>query len=148
MITDWCGEDLASAIDGIVEGAVVAIGEEEVRVRADTLEAVAIALRDRPELDFRLLNFVTAVDYVDHFEVVYRLTSLTHERSATLKVRCGEGRSDPEVPSVCGVWRGADLQEREIYDLMGITFAGHPNMKRIALWEGFPGHPLRKDFLG
>ena len=51
------------------------------------------------------------------------------------------------MPSVIGLWQGADFQEREIYDLMGIKFEGHPNMKRIFLWEGFPGYPLRKDFL-
>ena len=147
MITAWRGEDLASAIEGIAAGAVEAVGEEEVWLRADALAEVAEGLRDGPDLDFKLLNFMTAVDYIDHFEVVYRLTSLTRGRSAVLKVRCGEGRADPEAPSVCAVWRGADLQEREVWDLMGIRFAGHPNMKRIALWEGFPGHPLRKDFL-
>ena len=58
------------------------------------------------------------------------------------------GREEPELPSVISVWRGADLQEREVWDLMGIRFEGHPNMKRIMLWERFPGHPHRKDFLG
>ena len=147
MITAWRGEELASTIEGIVAGAVEEIGEQEVWVRADALAQVAEGLRSGPGLDFDLLNFVTAVDYIDHFEVVYRLTSLVRSRSAVLKVRCGEGRADPAVPSVYHVWRGADLQEREVWDLMGIRFEGHPNMKRIALWEGFPGHPLRKDFL-
>ncbi len=58
-----------------------------------------------------------------------------------------EGRGDASVPSVMSVWRGADLQEREAYDLMGVRFEGHPNMKRLMLWEGFEGHPLRKDYL-
>ena len=57
------------------------------------------------------------------------------------------GREEPTAPSVVGVWQGADFQEREIWDLMGVHFTGHPNMKRIMLWEGFAGHPLRKDFL-
>ena len=57
------------------------------------------------------------------------------------------GREELSAPSVISVWQGADLQEREIWDLMGIHFEGHPNMKRVLLWEGFPGHPLRKDFL-
>ncbi len=57
-----------------------------------------------------------------------------------------EGRDEPVVPSVVSVWRGADLQEREIWDLMGVSFVGHPNLKRLVTWEGFPGHPLRKDF--
>jgi len=147
MITPWRGDELATVIDGIAAGAVEVACDDVVWLKAEPLVEVAQALRDRPDLDFKLLNFVTAVDYIDHFEVVYRLTSLVHSRSAMLKVRCGEGRADPEVPSVAGVWRGADLQEREIWDLMGIRFAGHPNMKRIVLWDGFPGHPLRKDFL-
>ncbi len=67
--------------------------------------------------------------------------------SAILKTRC-HTRDEPKVPSVVEVWRGADLQEREVWDLMGVHFEGHPNMKRILLWEEFPGHPLRKDFLG
>jgi NADH-quinone oxidoreductase subunit C len=62
-----------------------------------------------------------------------------------IRTRCFS-RVNPTLPSVIGLWQGADLQEREIYDLMGITFEGHPNMKRIFLWEGFPGYPLRKDF--
>jgi NADH-quinone oxidoreductase subunit C len=63
-----------------------------------------------------------------------------------LKARCYD-RENPVLPSVVGLWRTADFQEREIYDLLGISFTGHPNLKRIALWEGFEGHPLRKDFL-
>jgi NADH-quinone oxidoreductase subunit C len=104
-------------------------------------------LRDRPEFTFDLLNSLTAVDYIGHFEVVYHLTSLRQNRRAVVKVKCGEGRKEPVVPSVVSIWRAADFQEREVYDLMGIRFTGHPNLKRIMLWEGFPGHPLRKDFV-
>jgi NADH-quinone oxidoreductase subunit C len=92
------------------------------------------------------LSGVTAVDYIDHFELVYHLTSLPMNSRAVLKTKCGWGREEPIVPSVTPVWRGAELQEREIWDLMGIRLEGHPNLKRIMLWEGFPGHPLRKDF--
>ena len=96
---------------------------------------------------FNLLNSVTSVDRISHFEVVYRLTSIQNNESAVVKIKCGEGRSGPNVKSVVSVWRGAELQEREIYDLMGIMFEGHPNMKRLLLWENFEGHPLRKDFI-
>ena len=89
---------------------------------------------------------LTAVDYIDYFEVVYRLTSLRHNHSAVLKTRVYE-RDEPVVPSVVPVWKGADLQEREVFDLMGVRFEGHPDLKRIPTWEGFEGHPLRKDFL-
>ena len=64
-----------------------------------------------------------------------------------VKTRVGLGRTDASVPSVVPIWRGADYQEREVWDLLGIRFEGHPNHKRIMLWEGFPGHPLRKDYV-
>ncbi len=75
----------------------------------------------------------------------YHLTSLQHNHGLVMKVRV-EGRDKPALPSVVGLWRSADYQEREIFDLMGIVFNGHPNLKRIVLWDGYQGHPLRKDF--
>jgi hypothetical protein len=91
---------------------------------------------------------VTAVDRFDDgfFEVVYHLQSISKNQITTLKVRTAD-RQAPELPSLTSVWYGAHLQEREIYDLMGIRFTGHPNLKRMFLWEGFAGWPLRKDFL-
>ena len=147
MTRPWSGEELAAAIGGFAPGAVVAHSKDAVWVQPGSWLAVASGLRDRPDFTFDLLNSVSASDYVGHFEVVYHLTSLRQNRSAVVKVKCGEGRRDPAVPSVYSVWRGADLQEREAYDLMGIRFEGHPNLKRIMLWDGFPGHPLRKDFV-
>ena len=103
-------------------------------------------MRDDPDSDFQFLNAISAVDYVEYFEVVYHLTSLRRQHTAVVKYRV-YGRESLSVPSVYDVWRGADFQEREVWDLMGIHFDGHPNMKRIMLWEGFDGHPLRKDYL-
>ena len=71
---------------------------------------------------------------------------MKYNHTLVLKTRCYD-RNSAVVPSVVKLWRGADLQEREIYDLMGITFQGHPNLRRIVLWEGFQGYPLRKDYL-
>ena len=71
---------------------------------------------------------------------------MVHNHSLTIKTRV-YGRENPSLPSVVSLWRSADHQEREIYDLMGITFEGHPNMKRIVLWPEFKGHPQRKDYL-
>ena len=102
-------------------------------------------LKTAEGLKFDYLNYITAVDYYNYFEVVYMLTSLEFNRSIVLKVRCYT-RDNPTVPSLTGLYQGADWQEREVYDLMGITFQGHPNLKRIFLWEGFDGYPLRKDF--
>jgi NADH-quinone oxidoreductase subunit C len=108
------------------------------------LRKVAEYLKTTPELDFDYLDMVTAADYSDHFELIYRLLSLNHNSLMTLKVRCD--RSRPSVPSLAGLWHGAANQEREIYDLFGIEFTAHPDLRRIVLWEGYQGHPLRKDF--
>jgi len=115
-------------------------------VNNDSLLAVAAFLKETPSLGFDYLNYITAIDYYDHFEVVYQLTSVKHNHSVVVKTRCHE-RENPVLPSLVIIWQAADYQEREIYDLMGIGFEGHPNMKRIVLWEGFQGHPLRKDYL-
>lgn len=140
------GTDLAQRIESQIPGSVVASDAADVWVRSEAMHDALQLLRDGDDLDFQFLNAVTAVDYVEFFELIYHLTSLRRNASCTVKTRL-YSREDPSAPSVIDLWRGAELQEREIYDLMGITFQGHPNMKRILLWEGFPGHPLRKDFI-
>ena len=147
MTVAWRGKDLADAIEAFAPGSVTDHNETDAWVSPSALVEVGGGLRDRPEFRFDLLSSLTAVDYIDHFEVVYHLTSLPRNMKAVLKVKCGYGREDPALPSVTGIWRGAELQEREAWDLMGIRFEGHPNHKRIMLWEGFPGHPLRKDYV-
>src|SRR5690606_17504821 len=126
--------------------AVVAADHTGTWVEPSSLVEVCTFLRDAPEHDYKMLASLTAVDYVEYFDVVYHLTSLTRNARTVLKVRA-YGRGEPEVPSVVPVWKGADLQEREVWDLMGIRFMGHPNLKRLLTWEGFKGHPLRRDYL-
>jgi NADH-quinone oxidoreductase subunit C len=140
------GKEIATQIEEKFPESVVESSERNVVVKSDSLLDVAALLKDTPDLEFDYLNYITAVDYYDHFEVVYMLSSLEHNHSLVIKTRCYE-RESPTLPSVVHLWQGADFQEREIYDFMGIKFEGHPNMKRIFLWEGFPGHPLRKDFM-
>jgi NADH-quinone oxidoreductase subunit C len=120
-------------------------GEGWLRVASPDLLAVFRFLRDDPRLDFVYLSSLTAVDRLEFFEIVYHLQSLRLNHLAVVKVRLE--RDDPVIPSVSGIWLGAHLQEDEAYDLMGIRFEGHPNLRRIFLWEGFAGWPLRKDFL-
>ena len=103
-------------------------------------------MKNNKKFQFNYLKSISAVDYVEFFEVVYHLDSLITNTSLVLKSKL-YGRDGNSINSVISVWKGAELQEREIWDLMGIFFEGHPNMKRILLWEGFKGHPLRKDFL-
>ena len=140
------GEELGHHLQTAISEAVDGWDGIDLRVKPDTVLDTCRYLREAPDLQFNLLNAISAVDCVDHFELVYHLTSTVHHHSAVLKVRLF-GREEPSVASVIGVWQGADFQEREIWDLMGINFTGHPNMKRIMLWEGFEGHPLRRDYL-
>lgn len=141
------GEDAARRINDAIPGAAVDFDQTAVWVKPESILDSARLLKHDESLDFSFLNAISAVDYIEYFEMVYHLLSLRRNSSLVVKSRL-YGRENLEAPSVCEVWKGADLQEREVWDLMGIHFEGHPNMKRILLWEGFPGHPLRKDFLG
>ena len=141
--------DLASSLPRIPFGGssvVFDASAADVYITAARAADVARFLRDDPDLALEYLVELTAVDYIDYFEVVYRMVSFRHNHTAVMKTRVYD-RDHAVTPSVTPVWKGAELQEREVYDLMGIRFQGHPNMKRIMLWEGFDGHPLRKDFL-
>ncbi len=145
MTVSLSGTEVARKITENCPNAVAEASDQVVVVKSEPLFEVAEYLKNSPEFDFDYLSAITAVDYYDYFELVYQLTSLKHNHSLVLKTRCYE-RDKPAVPSVVGLWRGADFQEREIYDLMGISFEGHPNLKRIVLWQGFEGYPLRKDY--
>ena len=140
------GETLARRLQEATPDAVVEWNDVAVWVRPEAMGSVATFLHDDPEIDFAFLNAISAIDFVEHFELVYHFTSLAKEHTGVVRSRV-YGREEPTAASVVNVWKGADFQEREIWDLMGIRFTGHPNMKRIMLWEGFDGHPLRKDFL-
>ncbi len=146
MTTALPTREVAKQITERYPDAVLETSDTTILIKGESLLDVATFLKDTPELEFDYLAHITAVDYYDYFEVIYQLTSIKHNHSLLVKTRC-YGRENPSLPSVVSLWRGADYQEREIYDLMGITFAGHPNMKRIVLWQGFQGHPLRKDYL-
>jgi NADH-quinone oxidoreductase subunit C len=139
--------EIATRLEERFPGCFEEGGRDSLLFKAGSLLDVAAFLKETPDLKFDYLNYVTAVDYYQYFEVVYQLTSLEHNRSVVFRTRA-YGRDNPTVPSVTGLWRGADFQEREVYDLMGIKFEGHPNLKRIFLWEGFQGYPLRKDWNG
>lgn len=146
-MTIWLsGIDIAGFVRTRLPEAVVDANEVWFEVAPAHVLSTARLLRDEPSLSFEMATNVTAVDWEEWFEVVYHLQSLTHNHIATLKMRVYD-REQPEVPSLVPVWYGAHLQETEVYDLFGIRFSGHPNLRRIFLWDGFSGWPLRKDFL-
>jgi NADH-quinone oxidoreductase subunit C len=140
------GQEIASRITERFPDSVIFSDKNTVIVKSYDVYKVAEFLKNTPEYDFNYLADLTSADYLDYFEVIYHLVSLEHNHSLTLKTRCYD-RDNPVVPTVYNLWRSADYQEREIYDLMGISFEGHPNLKRLFLWEGFPGHPQRRDYL-
>lgn len=93
---------------------------------------------------FNILRNLTAVDYLEYIEVVYHLYSLPFRQSITVKTRCS--MEDSQVPSAIAIWPAANFQEREVYDLLGVSFTGHPDLRRILLRDEFVGHPLRKTY--
>lgn len=146
MTTAVSGSDLAEVLGQRLLHSVTDSDAGAVWVTPEALLDVCRFLHDDSSQAYDLLSSVTAVDYVEFFDVVYHLTSISRNASTVLKVRL-YGREAPTVASVTSVWSGADLQEREIYDLLGVKFTGHPNLKRMLTWEGFQGHPLRRDYL-
>ena len=127
-------------------------GDTTAVVQRDALEEVLRFCRDAPALRFEMLTDLTAADYLKYpgredgprFEVVYQLYSLTHNHRLRLKVRIDE--DDAVVPSAVTLWPIADWLEREVWDMFGVRFAGHPDLRRLLLYEEFVGHPLRKDY--
>ena len=104
-------------------------------------------LRNKPELRYDLLVDLTGVDYIgreQRFEVVYHFFSMKKNHRLRLKVRLEA--ADPVAPSLTGLWPVADWFEREVWDMFGIRFKGHPDLRRILMYEEFEGHPLRKDY--
>ena len=124
-----------------------AYGDDFAVVRSDALVESATFLRDDPELQYNFLLDVTAVDYPQRsprFEVVYHFFSLSFRHRVRLKVPA-DG-ANPEVPTLVGLWKAANWFEREVWDMFGIRFAGHPDLRRLLLYDQFVGHPLRKDY--
>jgi NADH-quinone oxidoreductase subunit C len=140
------GHDVAKRLNAALSGIVFTATDEWVEVDPARIAEALRWLRDDPEMDAAQLSCLTAVDKYDRFEVVYWLQSMDNNHQIEVKAVLTDHEA-PSLPSCYSVYTGALLQELETYDLMGIRFEGHPELKRLFLWEGFPGFPLRKDFL-
>ncbi len=142
----------AKFTDKVQPPAVVAAGESWIPVAPDAIADVCLFLRDEPGLEFKSLMNLSGIDNLDEkdaakssYEMVYHLHSMTQRHRATLKVQLP--RQDAvSLPTVSGVWPMADWAEREIWDLYGVRFDGHPDLRRILLPDDWIGHPLRKDY--
>ena len=122
-------------------------GDDTALVRRERIVEICTFLRDDPDLLFDFAMDLTGVDYLGEeprFEVVYHLYSLEKKHRVRIKARLPE--EDPSIDSVVPVWPGMNWYEREAFDMYGIVFRGHPNLKRILMYEEFEGHPLRKDY--
>jgi NADH-quinone oxidoreductase subunit C len=145
-ILDRLGATIKTALPGAVFGHEVVRGELTVTAKAADIVKVATFLRDDPACQFICIIDVTAVDWPareQRFDVVYHF--LSPRLNQRIRVKCATDETTP-VPSLIEVFRGADWFERETYDLYGVLFTGHPDMRRILTDYGFEGHPLRKDF--
>jgi NADH-quinone oxidoreductase subunit C len=122
------------------------LGDDVVVIEKTALVPIVTSLRDGPG-KFTMLLDLTCVDYAGEdprFEMVYHLFSLSRNRRLRIKTRLGE--KDPRISSLTALWKNADWLEREVYDLFGIQFEGHPDLRRLFMYDGFEGHPLRKDY--
>jgi len=140
---------LRDAFGDAVERVAVSCGDTIVYLRRDRVHDALAWLKQTPGQEFDYLTDVTAVEYRDPerpLEVVWQVRSLG--RKVDLRVKVALDTAEPlEVPSVYDLWKGADWLEREVYDMFGVVFTGHPDLRRIIMWETYAeGYPLRKDF--
>jgi NADH-quinone oxidoreductase subunit C len=144
-------DDLIAQVNALFSDKVVEtsqhVGEATAVIDREAAPQIFQALRDRPELAFEQLSDVTAVDYLGQtprFTVVYHLYSLSQNHRLRVKIRVPE--DEPWVHSLVELWKSANWLERECWDMFGIRFIGHPDPRRILMYEEFVGHPLRKDY--
>ncbi|MEM6993811.1 MAG: NADH-quinone oxidoreductase subunit C [Myxococcota bacterium] len=134
------------ASDAVLETASY-LGDEMALIKRDSILPVLALCKSDPDLDFSMLSDLTVVDWLGtdpRFEVVYVLYSIQHKHRLRLKVAVPE--EDAVIDSACGLWMAANWAEREAWDLYGIDFRGHPDLRRILMYDEFVGHPLRKDY--
>jgi len=157
-------DQLVSALGTLVSAARPEALDPWLEVTPENLDELCRRLKGDPDSQFDLLNCITAVDYCQpdekkaarvewqpHLEVIYHLSSTTKKHRLVVKVKLPRWKDGvpgqlPELPTLSHLWRTADWHERELYDLMGITFRGHPDLRRILCPEDWQGHPLRKDY--
>ena len=141
-------ETLKNECGSLIGESLTELGDLIIKVAPSDLGAVLRACKESPALDFAMLIDITAVDWLDarseRYELVYQLLSISKQRRLTIKVALSEDK--PEISSATPFWNGANFLEREVWDMFGISFTGHPDLRRILMYDEFKGHPLRKDY--
>ena len=141
-------DELKTILEQALPSIAITVESGVLFVASKDLTAICRYFKDTERFHLDYLANLTAVDYPteQRIDVVYHLASMEHKHGpVALKVKLP--RQQPTVASVTPIWRGAEFQEREVYDLFGVTFEGHPDLRRILMWDGFEGHPLRKDYV-
>ncbi len=139
-------EAIREALGAAVESVSESFGDPVLTIEAGSLRSALATLRDAP-FDFAVLLDLTCVDYAageGRLELVYHLRSLS--RNVRLRIKASVGAADPAIASLAGLWKNADWLEREVFDMFGVRFDGHPYLRRLLTYEGFEGHPLRKSY--
>jgi NADH-quinone oxidoreductase subunit C len=138
--------ELKQKFSGKIKEVSVQFGDENILIEKDSLLDVVKFLKDKP-YSFSMLLDLTCVDYKGQeprFEMVYHLHSVPHVQRLRIKARLSE--KDLQIDSLTSLWKNANWLEREVYDMFGVSFKGHPDLRRIFMYDGFEGYPLRKDF--
>ena len=141
-------DELKTILEGLLPGVHLTVEVPALVVDPKDLASACRCLKDSERFGLDYAANLTAIDYPadQRIDVVYHLYSMHHKHGpVVLKVKLP--RANPVVDSVTPIWRGAEYQEREVYDLYGVTFTGHPDLRRILMWDGFKGHPMRKDYV-
>ena len=138
-------EQIKSDLESQTKAALTVEGNALV-VPKEKIADAARFLKENPDYKMDYLSCLTGVDYKEHLEVVYHLYSI-EKKEGPIVLKTRTDREKSQVPSVTPIWRGAEFQEREAYDLLGIHFEGHPDLRRILMWDEFKFHPLRKDYV-
>ena len=139
-------EEIRTGFGDAVESVSDSYGDPVIAIRADSVRPVLAVLREAP-FDYAVLLDLTCVDFAageGRFELVYHLYSLL--RNVRLRIKASVPAADPAVGSLVGLWKNADWLEREVFDMFGVRFDGHPYLRRLLTYEGFEGHPLRKSY--
>ncbi len=138
--------EIKSKIEAALPGVKITLSRESILIEnPQDLPKVMRFLKESPDFRLDYLSSVTGVDYLEYLESVYHLYSM-EKQSGTVVVKTRVKRESPKIPSVVSIFRGAEFQERENYDMYGIVYENHPDLRRLFMWEGFEGYPMRKDY--
>lgn len=153
MTPETLQSEFAKTVQQILGTKIVALtdhfGDLCIQIHKQDIHSVCLMLRDDPQVNLNQMMDLTAVDYLQQkqtprFEVIYHLFSLS--KKYRLRIKCQVNEHEPSIPSIHDLWLAVNWYERECFDMYGIQFIGHPNLCRILMYEGFEGHPLRKDY--